>query len=37
METARYFCRNILVHVFARHATLQSEDTSALDIPLSAF
>jgi alkylation response protein AidB-like acyl-CoA dehydrogenase len=37
METAHYFCRNILVQVFARHAALQSEDTSALDIPESAF
>jgi hypothetical protein len=37
METARYFCRNILVQVFARHAALQSEDTSALDIPEAAF
>lgn len=37
VETVHYFCRNLLVHVFARHATLQSEDTSALDIPESAF
>jgi hypothetical protein len=37
METARYFCRNILTNVFARHMSLQQEDTSALDIPEEAF
>ncbi|MBU0514358.1 MAG: acyl-CoA dehydrogenase [Proteobacteria bacterium] len=37
IETAHYFCRNILTGVFARHMTLQQEDTSALDIPEEAF
>ena len=37
METAKYFCRNILTNVFSRHMTLQQEDTSALDIPEEAF
>jgi hypothetical protein len=37
METARYFCRNILTNVFARHAAFRQEDTSALDIPEEAF
>lgn len=37
METARFFCRNILPNVFARHTVLQQEDTSALDIPEEAF
>jgi len=37
METARYFCRNILPNVFARHMSLEQEDTSALDIPEEAF
>jgi alkylation response protein AidB-like acyl-CoA dehydrogenase len=37
VETAKYFCRNILTNVFARHMTLQQEDTSALDIPEEAF
>jgi alkylation response protein AidB-like acyl-CoA dehydrogenase len=37
VETARYFCRNILTNVFSRHMTLQQEDTSALDIPEEAF
>ncbi len=36
-ETAKYFCRNILPNVFARHTVLQQEDTSALDIPEAAF
>ncbi|MCP4666484.1 MAG: acyl-CoA dehydrogenase, partial [Deltaproteobacteria bacterium] len=37
METAKYFCRNILTNVFSRHMALQQEDTSALDIPEEAF
>lgn len=37
VETAKYFCRNILPNVFARHTSLQQEDTSALDIPEGAF
>jgi len=37
METAKYFCRNILPNVFARHTVLQQEDSSALDIPEEAF
>jgi alkylation response protein AidB-like acyl-CoA dehydrogenase len=37
VETAKYFCRNILTNVFARHMSLQQEDTSAVDIPEEAF
>ncbi|MCP4668736.1 MAG: acyl-CoA dehydrogenase, partial [Deltaproteobacteria bacterium] len=37
METARYFCRNILTNVFSRHMAIQQEDTSAVDIPEEAF
>jgi hypothetical protein len=37
VETAKYFCRNILTNVFARHMSLQQEDTSAMDIPEEAF
>ncbi len=37
VETAKYFCRNILTNVFARHMSLQQEDTSAIDIPEEAF
>ncbi len=37
VETAKFFCRHILPQVFARHATLQQEDTSAVDIPEEAF
>jgi alkylation response protein AidB-like acyl-CoA dehydrogenase len=37
IATARYYCRNILTNVFARHMSLQQEDTSALDIPEEAF
>jgi len=37
IETAKYFCRNILPNVFSRHTVLQQEDTSALDIPEEAF
>lgn len=37
IETAKYFCCNILPNVFSRHAVLQQEDTSALDIPEEAF
>ena len=36
-ETAKFFCRNILPGVFARHTALQQEDTSALDMPEAAF
>lgn len=37
IETAKYFCRNILPNVFARYTALQQEDTSAVDIPEEAF
>jgi hypothetical protein len=37
VETAKYFCRNMMTNVFARHTALQQEDTSALDIPEEAF
>jgi 3-(methylthio)propanoyl-CoA dehydrogenase len=37
IETVRFFCRNILPDVFARHAMLQQEDTSAMDIPEAAL
>ena len=37
IETVKYFCRNILPNVFARHITLELEDTSAIDIPEGAF
>ena len=37
VETAKFFCRNILPNVFARHMALQQEDTSAMDIPEQAF
>ncbi|RLB33012.1 MAG: acyl-CoA dehydrogenase [Deltaproteobacteria bacterium] len=35
--SARYFCRNILVNVFARHRAFKEEDTSALEVPEAAF
>ncbi len=37
METVRFFCRNILPNVFARHTVMEQEDTSALDIPEEAL
>ena len=37
METAKYFCRNIMTNVFARHMSFQQEDVSALVIPEAAF
>jgi hypothetical protein len=37
IETAKYFCRNILTNVFARYTSFQQEDTSAIDIPEEAF
>ena len=37
VETVKYFCRNILPNVFARHIAFKEEDTSALDIPEEAF
>jgi hypothetical protein len=37
IETVKYFCRNILPNVFARHITLELEDTSAIDIQEAAF
>ena len=37
IETVKYFCRNILPNVFARHTAFQQEDTSAIDIPEEAF
>ena len=33
IETAKYFCRNILTNVFSRYTSFQQEDTSAVDIP----
>jgi alkylation response protein AidB-like acyl-CoA dehydrogenase len=37
IASAQYYCRNILVNVFARQKSLALEDTSALDIPEEAF
>ena len=37
IETAKFFCRNILPNVFARYTSLQQEDTSAVDIPEEGF
>ena len=37
IETAKYFCRNILTNVFSRHEAIKQEDTSAVDIPEEAF
>jgi hypothetical protein len=37
IETAKFFCRNILTNVFSRHMSLEQEDTSCLDIPEDAF
>ena len=37
IETAKYFCRNILTNVFARYTSFQQEDTSAVDIPEEGF
>ena len=37
IETAHYFCRNMLTKVFSRHMALKQNDTSALDIPEEAF
>ena len=37
IETAKFFCRNTLPGVFARHAAIEMEDTSAIDIPEEAF
>jgi alkylation response protein AidB-like acyl-CoA dehydrogenase len=37
IASTHYYCRNILTNVFARHMSLQQEDTSALDIPEAAF
>lgn len=37
IETAKFFCRNILPNVFARHTVMQQEDTSAVDIPEEAL
>lgn len=37
METARFFCRNVLPNVLARHEALRQEDASALDMPETAF
>lgn len=33
METAKFFCRNTLVNVFARHMAIDTEDMSAVAIP----
>ncbi len=37
LETAKFFCRNILTNVFARYTAIQQEDTSAVDMPEEAF
>jgi len=37
IETAKYFCRNILTNVFGRYTSFQQEDTSAVDIPEEGF
>ncbi|MBW2621753.1 MAG: acyl-CoA dehydrogenase C-terminal domain-containing protein, partial [Deltaproteobacteria bacterium] len=37
METARFFCRNIMTNVFARETAMKTQDTSALDIPEEVF
>jgi len=37
LETAKFFCRNILTNVFARYTAIQQEDTSPVDIPEGAF
>jgi alkylation response protein AidB-like acyl-CoA dehydrogenase len=37
IATVKYFCRNILPNVFARHTSLQQEDMSAMEIPEEAF
>ncbi|MEW6264354.1 MAG: acyl-CoA dehydrogenase [Thermodesulfobacteriota bacterium] len=37
LATAKYFCRNMLVNVFARHMAFKHEDDSALEIPEEAF
>jgi hypothetical protein len=37
VETAKFYCRNTLTNVFSRHASLLTEDTSAVDIPMEAF
>ena len=37
LASVKFFCRNILPNVFARHAAFKLQDTSALDIPEAAF
>ncbi len=37
IESAKYFCRNTLTNIFGRLASLEQEDTSAVDIPEAAF
>lgn len=37
METARYFCRNMLPNIFGRLVAASQADSSALDIPESAL
>ena len=37
IETARFFCRNIMTGVFARELAIKTMDTSALDIPEEIF
>ena len=37
IEMAKFFCRNILPNVLARHTVMQQEDTSALDILEKVF
>ncbi len=37
VETARFFCRNIMTNVFARETAMKTKDTSALDIPEEVF
>jgi len=37
LETARFYCRNIMTNVFSRIEPLRIKDTSAIDIPEEAF
>ncbi|MBW2060124.1 MAG: acyl-CoA dehydrogenase [Deltaproteobacteria bacterium] len=37
IETARFYCRNIMTNVFSRYEPLKVKDTSAIDIPEEAF
>ena len=37
LASAKFFCRNTLPRVFARHMTIEQEDLSAVEIPEEAF